>query len=91
LLAAQGTADTTINNPRNTDVFFAAAHRPKYVLRLFGAPHLRPYTGEQPQLSIVERVAIDVLDHYLRGAPAGVARMKRAGNRPDVASLVAQP
>ena len=90
LLAAQGTADT-INNPRNTDAVFTAAHRPKYLLRLIGAAHLPPYTGEQPQLSIVERAAIAFLDRYLKGARAGVAHMERAGNRPNVASLVAQP
>ncbi len=90
LLAAQGTADT-INNPRNTDAVFAAAHRPKYLLRLIGASHLPPYTGEQPQLSIVERVAIAFLDRYLKGAQPGVARMERAGDRANVASLVAQP
>ena len=28
-----------------------------------------PYTGEQPQLSVVERVSIAFLDHYLKGAP----------------------
>jgi dienelactone hydrolase len=90
LLAAQGTADT-INNPRNTDAVFAAAHRPKYLLRLIGAPHLPPYTNEQPQLAIVERVTIAFLDRYLKGARAGVAAMTRVGNRPNVVSLVAQP
>jgi dienelactone hydrolase len=90
LLAAQGTADT-INNPRNTDAVFAAAKRPKYLLRLIGAPHLPPYTNEQPQLSIVERVSIAFLGRYLKGARALINRMERAGNRPGVASLVAQP
>jgi dienelactone hydrolase len=90
LLAAQGTADT-INNPRNTDAVFAAAKRPKYLLRLIGAPHLPPYTNEQPQLSIVERVSIAFLGRYLKGARSLITRMERAGNRPGVASLVAQP
>ena len=90
LLAAQGTADT-INNPRNTDAVFAAAKRPKYLLRLIGAPHLPPYTNEQPQLTIVERVSIAFLGRYLKGAPALINRMERAGNRPGVASLLAQP
>jgi dienelactone hydrolase len=90
LLAAQGTADT-INNPRNTYAFFATAHRPKYLLRLLGAAHLPPYTGEQPQLAIVERVSIAFLDRYLKGARAAITGMERAANRPGLASLVARP
>lgn len=90
LLATQGTADT-VNKPRNTDAFFAIAHRPKFLLRLIGAPHLTPYTGEQPQLTIVERVSLAFLDRYLKGAHDGMARMRQAGNRPGVAELVAQP
>jgi predicted dienelactone hydrolase len=90
LLAVQGTADT-INDPRNTDAFFAVAHRPKYLLHLIGAPHLPPYTGEQPQLAIVERVSIAFFDRYLKGAPGAIARMLRAGTRRGVAAMVARP
>jgi dienelactone hydrolase len=90
LLAVQGTADT-INNPQNTYRFFAAAHRPKYLLRLLGAPHLPPYTGEEPQLAIVERTSIAFLDRYLKGARTGVARIERAGRHPGVAVITARP
>jgi dienelactone hydrolase len=90
LLAVQGTADT-VNNPRNTDAFFAVAHRPKYLLHLIGASHLPPYTGEEPQLAIVERVSTAFFDRYLKGARDGLARMTRAGRRPGVASLQARP
>jgi fermentation-respiration switch protein FrsA (DUF1100 family) len=87
LLASQGTADT-INEPRYTNAFFDAAPRPKYLLRLLGAGHLPPYTYEQPQLSIVERVTIAFLDRYLTNGRRGIARMIAAGNRPGVAQLV---
>jgi len=90
LLAVQGTADT-INNPRNTYAFFAAAHRPKYLLRLLGAPHLPPYTGQEPQLTIVERVSIAFLNRYLKGARNGLARIEAAARRPGVAVLQARP
>jgi dienelactone hydrolase len=90
LLAAQGTADT-VNNPRNTTAFFDVAHRPKYLLSLIGAPHLPPYTVEQPQLTIVERVTIAFLDSYLKGASGGMRRMRTAAHRPGLASLVADP
>jgi fermentation-respiration switch protein FrsA (DUF1100 family) len=90
LLAVQGTADTT-NEPRYTYAYFAAAARPKYLLRLLGAGHLPPYTSEQPQLSIVERSTIAFLDGYLRGLPAAAARLAAAGNAPGLTSLAARP
>jgi len=87
LLAAQGTADT-INQPRFTYAFFRLAPRPKYLLKLLNAQHLPPYTYEQPQLSIVERVTVAFLDRYLKGAPRGIARMIAAGDVPGRADLV---
>jgi dienelactone hydrolase len=90
LLATQGTADT-VNAPGNTYAFFATARRPKYLLRLIGAPHLPPYTVEQPQLTIVERVTTAFLDRYLKGARDGVRRMRAAGRRPGLADLRAVP
>ncbi len=90
LLASQGTADT-INHPHFTYDFFRAAHRPKYLLRLLGAGHLPPYTTEQPQLSIVERVTIAFFDRYLKDARAGQARMAASGNVRGLAALTAAP
>jgi dienelactone hydrolase len=89
LLATQGTADT-VNRPHFTYQFFAAAPRPKYLLKLLGAPHLPPYTDEQPQLSIVGRVTTAFFDRYLKGRGAGVARMIAAGNVPGRATITAQ-
>jgi dienelactone hydrolase len=90
LLATQGTADV-VNLPRNTYRFFAVAHRPKYLLTLLGAPHLPPYTTEQPQLGIVERVSIAFLDRYLKSEDDGIAKMRSAGNQAGVAALTALP
>jgi predicted dienelactone hydrolase len=87
LLATQGTADT-INQPRFTYAFFRLAPRPKYLLKLLNAGHLPPYTYEQPQLSIVERVTVAFLDRYLKGASRGIARMTAAGDVPGRADLV---
>ena len=72
LLATQGTADT-INPPSLTHAFYDPAPRPKFLLTLLGATHLPPYTFEQPQLGIVERVSIGFLDHYcsMRAARSG--------------------
>jgi dienelactone hydrolase len=90
LLASQGTADTS-NEPIYTYRYFDAARRPKYLLQLLGAPHLPPYTYEQPQLSIVGRVSTDFLDHYLKGTPGSLGRMRAAGNVAGVAALTARP
>jgi predicted dienelactone hydrolase len=87
LLATQGTADT-INRPRYTYAFFGLAPRPKYLLKLLGAGHLPPYTYQQPELSIVERVTIAFLDRYLKDEHRGIARMIAAGDIAGRAKLV---
>lgn len=88
LLAAQGSADT-INPPSATTTFFEAAPRPKYLLTLPGAEHLPPYTSQQPQLGVVERVSVSFLDLYLRGESSALARMTRAGSMAGIATLTA--
>lgn len=88
LLATQGTADT-INLPSETDRFFRAAHSPKYLLRLIGAEHLPPYTGEQPQLGIVERVSTAFLDGYLGHRGSSLAQLATLGTLPGRASIIA--
>jgi predicted dienelactone hydrolase len=90
LLATQGTADT-INPPSFTYTFFDIAPRPRFLLTLLGAPHLPPYTGEQPQLSIVERVTVAFLDRYLKHGRRGLSRMVAAGNVPGVAAFQSDP
>jgi dienelactone hydrolase len=90
LLATQGTADT-VNPPSATSAFFSAAQRPKYLLNLIGAEHLPPYSNQQPQLSIVERVTIAFLEGYLEHRPASLARLASLGTVPGVASMTSQP
>ncbi|HWD11061.1 MAG TPA: hypothetical protein VG366_04400 [Solirubrobacteraceae bacterium] len=90
LLATQGTADT-INTPGETEAFFLAAQRPKYLLRLLGAGHLPPYSTEQPQLGIVERVTTAFLDGYLKHRPSALARLSSLGAVPGASSLLAEP
>jgi dienelactone hydrolase len=86
LLAVQGTADR-VNPPSSTYAFFNAAPRPKYLLRLFGASHLGPYTDEQPQLRIVETVSIDFLRRYLDGSSAAGRSLASAGTNSGVSAL----
>lgn len=86
LLASQGTADT-INPPRFTFAFFDVAPPPKYLLSLLGAPHLGPYTDQQPQLGVVERVTIAFFDRYLKGFRGARARITRAGDVPGISHV----
>jgi fermentation-respiration switch protein FrsA (DUF1100 family) len=90
LLAIQGTADT-VNEPRFTYAFFGAARHPKYLLRLLGAGHLPPYTREQPQRAIVERVSTAFLDGYLKRRPDALALLPGLGTVPRTAALVSAP
>ncbi|HEV3055661.1 MAG TPA: hypothetical protein VGX45_13455 [Solirubrobacteraceae bacterium] len=90
LLASQGTADT-INLPFYTYQFFNQAPRPKFLLQLLGAHHLPPYTYEQPQLGVVERVSIAFLDLYLTHDRRQAAQIRRWGNVGGVAALTADP
>ena len=90
LLATQGTADT-VNPPSATSAFFEGARRPKYLLRLLGAGHLPPYSNQQPQLAIVERVTIAFLDGYVKHRPRALARLVSLGSVPGTASMIADP
>jgi len=90
LLATQGTADT-VNLPSQTREFFNSARSPKYLLSLSGAEHLPPYSDQQPQLGIVQRVTIAFLDAYLKHSPHALKRLPSLGDVPGVASLVADP
>jgi dienelactone hydrolase len=90
LLATQGTADT-INLPSATSAFYDSAPAPKYLLEVLGAAHLPPYSTQQPQLGVVERVTIAFLRHYLEHVPGSLSRMTKAGNVPGVATLDADP
>ena len=90
LLAVQGTRDT-FNEPRYTYAYYRAARAPKYLLQLLGAGHLPPYTTQQPQLTIVERVTRAFLDGYLRGSAAARAQLATLGRSVGAASLVSDP
>jgi dienelactone hydrolase len=90
LLATQGTADTS-NQPKFTYAFFDAAPRPKFLLLLLGASHLPPYTNEQPQLGVVERVTIDFLNKYLTNGKRALRRLLAAGTVPGVSAIQADP
>jgi fermentation-respiration switch protein FrsA (DUF1100 family) len=90
LLAAQGTGDT-INEPRFTEAFYRQARRPKFLLRLLGAEHLPPYTREQPQLGIVERVTVAFLDSYLKDLAGAPQRLASLGSVAGRSMLLADP
>jgi predicted dienelactone hydrolase len=90
LLAVQGSADT-VNPPSFTETFFQAAARPKYLLELPGAEHLPPYSEQQPQLGVVERVTVAFMDAYLKHSSRALQRMRELGNVSGTATLAAEP
>jgi dienelactone hydrolase len=90
LLAAQGTADI-FNEPKYTNAYFKLARRPKFLLRLLGAGHLPPYSYEQPQLAIVERVTIAFLDTYLKLESPVVQPLATLGDVPGTSVLLSAP
>jgi fermentation-respiration switch protein FrsA (DUF1100 family) len=90
LLATQGTADT-VNPPAATNAFFEQARAPKYLLSLLGAEHLPPYSDQEPQLAVVERVTIAFLDGYLKRKPGALQRLASVGNVPRTATMLADP
>jgi fermentation-respiration switch protein FrsA (DUF1100 family) len=90
LLAVQGTRDV-FNEPRYTYAYYRAARAPKYLLRLLGAGHLPPYTTEEPQLAVVQRVTRLFLDGYLNGELGAVAQLPADGSVPGIASLASEP
>jgi predicted dienelactone hydrolase len=90
LLAVQGSADT-VNPPSFTETFFQAAHAPKYLLDLPGAEHLPPYSAQEPQLGIVERVSTAFLDAYLKHKSGALGRLHKLGQVSGVANLTGEP
>jgi predicted dienelactone hydrolase len=90
LLAVQGSADTS-NEPKFTEAFVKAARRPKYLLSLLGAGHLRPYTSQEPQLAIVERVTAAFLDLYLKDQSGALGDLVNSARIPGTSTLLADP
>lgn len=90
LLAVQGTADTS-NEPRFTKAFMKLARRPKFLLSLLGAGHLRPYTSQEPQLAIVERVTVAFLDRYLKGQSGVLNDLVASARVAGASALLADP
>ena len=88
LLAIQGTADP-INPPESTYGFFRSAPAPKFLLRLLGASHLPPFTEQEPELGIVERVTIAFLDRYL--GHGTLATLLSAARDPGRTGFTANP
>ena len=65
------------------------ARGPKFLFWLVGASHLAPYTDQQPQLAIVERVTLAFLGHYLEGRP--LRALDAAARHPGLTRLRADP
>lgn len=86
VLAVQGTADP-LNAPASTYHYFDQLRPPKFLLRLWGAGHLSPYTTDTTRRMIVTRVSIAFMDRYLKRLPEAAHEMAAAGNVRGVATL----
>lgn len=86
VLAVQGTADP-LNAPISTYHYFDLLRAPKFLLRLWGAGHLPPYTTNATERAIVTRVSVAFLDRYLKRDPGAARRMSLAGNARGLATL----
>jgi dienelactone hydrolase len=85
-LAVQGTADP-LNAPASTYHYFYLLRTPKFLLRLWGAGHLTPYTTNTAERTVVTRVSVAFMDRYLRHSPGAARRMSSGGNVRGVATL----
>jgi dienelactone hydrolase len=88
LLAVQGSADQ-INPPTATHQLFLDVSRPKYLLTLFHAGHLGPYTRNWRQLALVERVTVAFLNHYFKHG--SLDRLLGAGGTRRQGRLLSHP
>jgi len=88
LLAVQGTADR-INPLVYTLDLFHAVGRPKFLLLLWHAGHLGPYTVPGARLAAVEHVSLAFLDHYLGTGSLGAIARAAARLRSD--TLTSEP
>jgi hypothetical protein len=57
---------------------------------MFGASHLGPYTDEQPQLGVVERVAVAFLNYYLKGE-GSPSQIKNTGDISGISTVDGGP
>ncbi len=85
-LAVQGTADP-LNAPVSTYHYFDLLGQPKFLLRLWGAGHLSPYTTNRTERTAVTRVSVAFMDRYVKKLPGAASRMSSAGNVRGVATL----
>jgi predicted dienelactone hydrolase len=78
-LFIQGSADQTVD-PGTSVLSYNRARPPKALVTIAGGTHSSPYQGDQlaPQVELVAHVAVDFLDRYLEGRPAGAAQLRQA-------------
>jgi predicted dienelactone hydrolase len=78
-LFIQGSADQTVV-PDTSVLSYNRARPPKSLVTIVGGTHSSPYQGDQltPQVELVAQVAVDFLDRYLEGRPAGAAQLRQA-------------
>ena len=87
MLVVQGSADENLNPVACSVELYNAALQPKYYLSMIGQTHFSAYLPPGPALQVVQRVTIDFLNAYLRGAPSSLANAAAAGTVPGLATF----
>jgi hypothetical protein len=62
---------------------------PRFLLTVLGGDHGEPYTADpdDPRARLVVDATIGFFDHYLKGAPDGLARLQADGANAGLAKL----
>ncbi|MGO9295000.1 MAG: alpha/beta hydrolase family protein [Streptosporangiaceae bacterium] len=87
MLFVQGSADTINPPPASLQLYQADTTGIRYYLDVFGASHLTPYEGSNPQERLVAGVTVAFLNRYVMGQQTARAAMSQRANVPGVAHL----
>ena len=68
---------------------YADAPPPRFLLTVLGGDHGDPYTADasDPRANLVVDATVGFFDHYLKGAPDGLARLEADGAKTDLVKL----
>jgi dienelactone hydrolase len=80
MLFVQGSADP-VNPPwTSVQLYRSDSTGPRYYLDLFGAGHMEPYSGDDPEEHLVARVTLAFFARYVLGRDSALGTMTAAGN-----------
>ncbi len=90
VLVVQSATDTC-NTPLDSALLNNLMGQPKWYLSLDDATHLGPYTGQDAEAPVVERVTIAFFSHVFGRRAASAAAITAAGDEPGLSSVSSAP